>query len=152
MTEVIKENIGLEQIKNYLPHRDPFLFITEMRDVEGEERGVGIWKLTGDEYFFKGHFPGNPICPGVLVIEAMAQSAGIVGCHAVKSKGALMLFTSIESAKFRSQVLPGDTVEIYVEKIQKRRNIWKYSAVAKVGDRVAAQAIVSAIHIEPKEE
>jgi 3-hydroxyacyl-[acyl-carrier-protein] dehydratase len=143
-----KVTLNLEEIKKYLQHREPFLFISEVKDIEGDQRGTGIFKLTGKEDFFKGHFPNNPICPGVLILEAMAQTAGVIGCRSICVEGSLMLFGAIDEVKFKNSAYPGDTIEIRVEKIFKRLNIWKYKGVATVGDKVIAVAIMTAVHVD----
>jgi len=100
--------------EDFLPHRDPFLFVTELRSVEPGQSASGSWRLTGDEEFFAGHFPGRPTLPGVLMVEALAQLGGVAVLADPKFAGRLPLFGGIERARFRRQVVPGDLLELEV--------------------------------------
>ena len=146
MSETI--TLNLQQIMELLPHRDPFLFIEEMRDVVPGVSGVGIKRLTMKDDFFRGHFPGNPVMPGVLQIECMAQAAGLislVGFPESERFGCGVLFMTVTDVKFRKPVLPGDTLELHITKEQEVRNVFKYRGVAKVNGVVVSQAVFSAM-------
>ncbi|WP_420623473.1 3-hydroxyacyl-ACP dehydratase FabZ [Candidatus Poriferisodalis sp.] len=98
--------------KELLPHRAPFLLVDEIVELEPGERCVGLWHLSGDEAFFNGHFPGRPTLPGVLMVESIAQTAGLAAASASSLKGKLALFGGIDKARFRRQVIPGDTLRL----------------------------------------
>jgi 3-hydroxyacyl-[acyl-carrier-protein] dehydratase len=147
------ENIDVSDIREILrllPHRYPFLMIDRIVDIHGDERGVGIKNVTINEPQFLGHFPDNPVMPGVLVIEGMAQTAGVM-CLRQMSKTEqrrAMYFLTIDKAKFRKPAVPGDTLEYHVNKLAQRRNMWWYRAEAKVGDTLIAEAEIGAIITE----
>ncbi|MEN2985121.1 MAG: 3-hydroxyacyl-ACP dehydratase FabZ [Thermodesulfovibrionaceae bacterium] len=136
--------IDIKEIMSILPHRYPFLLVDRVLELVPEERIVGIKNVTINEPFFQGHFPGNPIMPGVLIIEAMAQVAGIL---AFKSgvKGSGVLFLSIEKVKFRKPIMPGDQIRFEVKVIHHRGGVWKFSGVAKVDDKVTTEAEFTAM-------
>jgi len=142
----VLESIDIQGLFKLLPHRYPFLMVDRIIKVDGDNSAVGIKNVTANEPHFMGHFPGRPIMPGVLLIEGMAQTAGAI-CIAARGrdKPEIVYFMSIESAKFRKPVLPGDTVEYHVRKIRNRTNIWKFSAEAMVGDTKVAEATISAL-------
>ena len=145
----VLESIDIEGLFKLLPHRYPFLMVDRIIKVDGDNSAVGIKNVTANEPHFAGHFPGKPIMPGVLLIEGMAQTAGAI-CIAARGRGRpeIVYFMSIESAKFRKPVLPGDTVEYHVRKIRNRTNIWKFNAEAMVGDTKVAEATISALIAE----
>jgi 3-hydroxyacyl-[acyl-carrier-protein] dehydratase len=147
------ESIGvadISEILRLLPHRYPFLMIDRIVDIRGEEHGVGIKNVTINEPQFLGHFPENPVMPGVLVIEGMAQTAGVLCLRqmSTREQKRTMYFLTIDKAKFRKPAVPGDTIEYHVNKIAHRRNMWWYRAEAKVGDVLIAEAEVGAIITE----
>ena len=125
---------------DYIPHRTPFLLVDEMVSIEPGVSAVGKWTLTGEEYFFPGHFPGRPTLPGVLLVEALAQCAGVSVMADPAYQGRLALFGGIQNAKFRRQVLPGDTVllEVTVNQVTSRGG--KAFGRATVDGKVAAEA------------
>ena len=140
----------IHEILRLLPHRYPFLLIDRVIDIRGDEHGVGIKNVTMNEPQFVGHFPDNPVMPGVLVIEGMAQTACVLCLRLMPpaEKQRLMFFMTIDKAKFRKPALPGDTLEYYVDKVAHRRNMWWYRGEAKVGSVLVAEAVLGACLIE----
>lgn len=140
------EAVELAEIMQILPHRYPFLLIDRIVDIDGGDSAVGIKNVTANEPHFQGHFPGKPIMPGVLIIEGMAQTAGAIGIRALGlGKPALVYFMTIDNAKFRRPVVPGDVLEYHVSLIKKRGMICRYNCVAMVGDEKVAEADVTAM-------
>jgi 3-hydroxyacyl-[acyl-carrier-protein] dehydratase len=139
--------IGIKQIMAMLPHRYPLLLIDRLVDVRLGESAVGIKNVTMNEQFFQGHFPGHPVMPGVLIVEAMAQTAAALVIHSIGvTKGIpLVYFMSIDSAKFRKPVSPGDQLRIHVSKDRKRGNVWRFNGVAKVDGVTVAEALYTAM-------
>jgi 3-hydroxyacyl-[acyl-carrier-protein] dehydratase len=150
MTAETVEVADIREILRLLPHRYPFVMIDRIIDIQGEDRGIGIKNITFNEPQFLGHFPDNPVMPGVLLIEGMAQTAGVMCLRKmIKTAGPrVMYFLTIDKAKFRKPAVPGDTIEYHVNKIAHRRNMWWYRAEAKVGDALIAEAEVGAIITE----
>ena len=140
------ETADISRVMAALPHRYPFLMVDRIRDIRGDDSCVGIKNVTINEPHFLGHFPGHPVMPGVLLIEGMAQTAGalcvLAQSGAIRPK--LVYFMTIDKAKFRKPVIPGDTVEYHVRKIRRRSNIWKFAAEARVAGMKVAEAEVSA--------
>jgi 3-hydroxyacyl-[acyl-carrier-protein] dehydratase len=138
--------LNQEQIKEIIPHRDPFLLIDEVLEMEPGVRVVARKHLKEDEYWFKGHFPGQPVQPGVLTIEMLAQAGAVCALSVPENKGKIAFFAGIDKAKFRGVVKPGDTLTLEVEIIKARRSIGVGKATAYVGDkRVCSAEITFAI-------
>jgi 3-hydroxyacyl-[acyl-carrier-protein] dehydratase len=148
MNDVITavESIGIADILKMLPHRYPFLMVDRVVDIRGEEFGIGIKNVTANEPQFQGHFPDNPIFPGVLLLEGMAQTAGVL-CVLTRKNDAppYVYFMTIDQAKFRKPVIPGDTVEYHMSLHKRRRNMWWYRGEAKVKGDLVAEAMLSAM-------
>ncbi len=136
--------IDIKEILSMLPHRYPFLLVDRVIELEPDKRAVAIKNVTINEPFFPGHFPGNPIMPGVLIVEAMAQAAGIL---AIKSgvSGVSVYFMSIDKVKFRKPVFPGDQLRFEVVVTHKRGNVWRFSGQAFIEDKLASEAEFTAM-------
>jgi 3-hydroxyacyl-[acyl-carrier-protein] dehydratase len=143
------QSADIAAIMRMLPHRYPFLLVDRVIDIRGDEHGVGIKNVTMNEPHFQGHFPGNPVFPGVLMIEGMAQTAGVL-CIAKKymQQPRSVFFLTIDKAKFRRPVVPGDTIEYHMDKMTQRRTMWWYRGVAKVAGHVVAEAELGAMIYE----
>ena len=153
MTELgTLDPIEINDLFKLLPHRYPFLLIDRIIDIESDDRATGIKNITINEPHFNGHFPGAPIMPGVLIIEAMAQTCGaIVANRHSQGKRKLVYFMTIDSAKFRKPVVPGDVLELHVVKLKQRNTIFRFDCSAIVGEEKAAQAIISAMMVDPED-
>ena len=141
------EVIDLARIMHLIPHRYPFLLIDKVIDVVLGESAVGVKNVTINENFFQGHFPHHPVMPGVLIIESMAQTAAVFVVETLgpTAHGKVVYFMSIDNAKFRRPVVPGDQLRIYVSKERARGNVWKMRAVARVDDVSVAEATYTAM-------
>jgi 3-hydroxyacyl-[acyl-carrier-protein] dehydratase len=139
--------IEVERIMQMIPHRYPFLMIDRVVDVVPDKTAVGIKNVSINEYFFQGHFPGHAVMPGVLLIEAMAQTAAVLVVHTLgpEAEGKLVYFMSIEHAKFRRPVVPGDQLHVHVTKERNRGPVWKLRGEVKIGENVVADAAFSAM-------
>ncbi len=131
-------------IQNMIPHRYPFLMVDRIVEMEPNVRAVGIKNVTINEPFFQGHFPGNPIMPGVLIVEAMAQVAGVLAFSS-GTQGSSVYFMSIEKAKFRKPVVPGDQIKLEIKVLQQRGNVWRFSGLALVDDKVVSESEFTAM-------
>ena len=149
-TDTIKPVISVERIMEMIPHRYPFLMIDRVIEFENDRYAIGLKNVTINEPFFVGHFPEKPVMPGVLLIEAMAQTSAVLVVHTLgkDAEGKLVYFMSIEEAKFRRPVGPGDSVHIRVDKMQSRRNVWKFACVATVDGVKVAEATISAMIVD----
>ncbi len=125
-------------IQNIIPHRYPFLLVDRIIEIEYGKKAIGIKNVTANEPFFQGHFPGNPIMPGVLIVEAMAQVGAVSILGMEEHKGKLAVFAGIDGMRFKRQVIPGDTLRMEVEMIAMKRGIGKAKAEAYVGEELAA--------------
>jgi 3-hydroxyacyl-[acyl-carrier-protein] dehydratase len=130
-----------------IPHRYPFLLIDRVVDVITGESAVGIKNVSINESYFQGHFPKRPVMPGVLIIEAMAQTAAVLVVHTLGrgSEGKLVYFMSVDNARFRRPVVPGDRLHIHVARKQHRGNVWKFEGRAMSGDKLMAEAVFAAM-------
>lgn len=143
-TQTSGESLDLADIMRLLPHRYPFLMIERVENIVESQSAVGIKNVSVNEPFFQGHFPGRPILPGVLIVEAIAQTAGAVAAHRANIPNPMTYMVAIDGARFRKPVLPGDRLCLHVEKIGMRRDIWRFSGEAKVNDVLVAEAECSA--------
>ena len=148
-----KLRVEREEILELLPHRGTFQLIDALENLNGEDSCTGIFKVAEDAFWVPDHFPSHPVLPGVLIIEAIAQTAGALVAHHRKDEinASVIYFLGIDKVKFRKPVFPGSDIKIDVNLIHRRGAVWKYSGVAKVDDVVCAQAEVSAMNYEPKE-
>lgn len=137
--------IDVNGIMDCIPHRYPFLLVDRIIEFEKEVSIKGIKNVTFDEWFFQGHFPGNPVMPGVLTIEAMAQTAGVLAMKSSDRGNERVYFMSIEKAKFRKPVAPGDQLRFEVEVIHRRGQVWKFSGRALVDGKVVSEAEFTAM-------
>jgi beta-hydroxyacyl-ACP dehydratase FabZ len=131
--------IGIKEIQAVLPHRYPFLLVDRIIDFKEGESALGLKNVTMNEEFFTGHFPGNPVMPGVLILEALAQTSGIFAARCGLA-GKAMYFMSIEKAKFRRPVVPGDQLHLEVKLLQRRGNVFKFAGRGLVDGKVVAEA------------
>lgn len=131
--------LNTQQIQEIIPHRHPFLLVDRILELEEGKRAVGIKNVTINEPFFAGHFPGYPVMPGVLIIEALAQVGAVAILKMEENRGKLAFFAGIDQVRFRGQVTPGDTLQLEVEIIRLKSKIGKGRAVAKVGDQIVAE-------------
>ena len=141
------EAIDIARIMQAIPHRYPFLMIDRVVDLVPNASAIGIKNVSVNESFFAGHFPNHPVMPGVLIIEAMAQTAAILVVETLgpDAAGRVVYFMSVEGAKFRRPVVPGDQLRIHCTKLRNRGNVWKFAAVARVDGTSVAEATYAAM-------
>jgi len=142
--------IDISRIIEMIPHRYPFLMVDRVINVVANESAVGIKNVTINEPFFQGHFPSRPVFPGVLIIEAMAQTAAVLVVETLgpSAEGKLVYFMSVENCRFRKPVGPGDQLHIHVSKERSRGNVWKFRGEAKVGETLVAEATYAAMILD----
>ena len=147
MTDQKPTTADIQLIPKILPHRYPFLLVDKVRDIVPDTSAVGIKNVTMNEPHFTGHFPGKPIMPGVTIVEAMAQTAGVMAgiSQDLEDRELLIYFMTIDKCKFRRMVVPGDVLEMHVEVLKKRSKMWRLKGVAKVDGEVAAEAEFAAM-------
>ncbi len=147
-------HIDINKIMKMIPHRYPILLVDKVIDLVKGESAIGLKNVTMNEPQFMGHFPGYPVMPGVLIIEAMAQTAALVVVDFMgdEAKGKVVYFMTIDNARFRKPVTPGDTMHIHVEKVQSRGPVWKFKGVATVDGKVCAEAQFSAMITDTEAE
>jgi 3-hydroxyacyl-[acyl-carrier-protein] dehydratase len=143
-------DIDIARIMEMIPHRYPFLMIDRIVNVVPDVSAVSIKNVSINEPFFQGHFPGHPVMPGVLIVEAMAQSSGILVTKTMgaQAEGKMVYFMSVEQARFRKPVTPGDSLLITVKKLQNRGPVWKFSGEAHVGETLMAEATFTAMILD----
>jgi 3-hydroxyacyl-[acyl-carrier-protein] dehydratase len=147
MTEAPLDSAGIRELLTLLPHRYPFLLVDRIERIRADEFAVGIKNVTFNEPHFQGHFPDNPVFPGVLMIEGLAQTAGAICVRHLASadRAKQVYFLTIDKAKFRKPVVPGDTLEYHVTKMTRRRNMWWFRGEAKVAGQIVAEAELGAM-------
>ncbi|MBI5815239.1 MAG: 3-hydroxyacyl-ACP dehydratase FabZ [Nitrospinae bacterium] len=139
------------ELYQYIPHRHPFLLIDRIVEIEPFKRVVAIKNVTGGEYFFPGHFPGKPVMPGVLIVEAMAQAAAALATYSSPDdRGKIIYFAAIDGARFKRMVIPGDTIRIEIEVEKARSRLWKVKARATVEGETACEADLTAMVADSK--
>ena len=142
--------IDIQRIMEMIPHRHPFLMIDRVVDAVANVSATGIKNVSINEHYFQGHFPSRPVMPGVLIIEAMAQTAAVLVVHTLgrASEGKLVYFMSVDNARFRRPVVPGDCLHVHVIKQRNRGNVWKFEGRAEVEGRLTAEAVFAAMILD----
>lgn len=142
--------VSIERIMEMIPHRYPFLMIDKIIEMAPDQYAIGVKNVSINEQHFIGHFPGKPVMPGVLLIEAMAQTSAVLVVETLgkAAEGKLVYFMSIDEARFRKPVVPGDSVHIRVDKQQSRKNVWKFACVATVEGAKVAEAVICAMIVD----
>ena len=146
------KTIDIARIMQAIPHRYPFLLIDRVIDLHPDHSAVGVKNVTINEHFFAGHFPGHPVMPGVLIIEAMAQTSALLVVETLgpEAAGKVVYFMSVDGGKFRRPVVPGDSLRIHVTKMRNRGPVWKFAGVARVDGAIVAEAVFSAMITDHK--
>ena len=135
----------LDDIFKYLPHREPFLFVDEVMNINKGSDIHAIKRLTGEEDYFRGHFPNNPVMPGVIIIEALAQASGILGFQTMDKtpeEGSIYVFAGVDKVRFRRRVGPGDDIHLYSKILNEKRGIWKFECRAEVDNEIVCSATI----------
>jgi 3-hydroxyacyl-[acyl-carrier-protein] dehydratase len=142
--------MDVQRIMEMIPHRHPFLMIDKVVDAVANERATGIKNVSINEQYFQGHVPARPVMPGVLIIEAMAQTAAVLVVHTLgrAAEGKLVYFMTVDNARFRKPVVPGDCLHVHVTKQRNRGNVWKFEGRAEVGGQLAAEAVFAAMLLD----
>jgi 3-hydroxyacyl-[acyl-carrier-protein] dehydratase len=151
---VLKKEITKEEIKSLIPHREPFLLIDKLTDIVSMISATGIMNIKKTDFFFNGHFPGQPIMPGVLIVEAFGQSAAALTAYSLDPsiiKNKLVFLMTVNKARFRSPVIPDCKLELKVEAIRSKGKVWKYKGVAMVGDKIMADSEWMATIVDRKD-
>ncbi len=140
----------IQRIMEMIPHRQPFLMIDQVVDAVADERATGIKNVTINEHYFQGHFPSRPVMPGVLIIEAMAQTAAVLVVHTLGAlaEGKLVYFMSVDNARFRRPVFPGDRLFVHVAKQRRHGNVWRFKGQARVEANLMAEAVFAAMILD----
>lgn len=146
----VETTVDVNRVMELIPHRYPFLMVDKIEEIELGARVIGIKNVSINENFFQGHFPSRPVFPGVLIIESMAQTAGclVVATLGKEAEGKLVYFMTIDDARFRKPVVPGDQLKVHVEKSRNRGSVWKFTGAAKVDDVLVAEATFSAMIVD----
>ena len=137
--------ISKDDIKKYLPHREPFLFVDEVLNINKNSDIHAKKYITDQEYFLKGHFPGNPIFPGVIIIEALGQASGILGFVSMEKtpeEGSIYVLAGVDKVRFRKRVRPGDNIDLYSTVVSEKRGIWKFDCKAELNNELVCSAII----------
>jgi 3-hydroxyacyl-[acyl-carrier-protein] dehydratase len=142
--------VDVQRIMEMIPHRHPFLMIDKVVDVVANAHATGIKNVSINEQYFQGHFPTRPVMPGVLIIEAMAQTAAVLVVHTLghEAEGKLVYFMSVDNARFRRPVFPGDVLNVHVTKQRNRGNVWKFEGRAEVRGQLMAEAVFAAMILD----
>jgi 3-hydroxyacyl-[acyl-carrier-protein] dehydratase len=142
--------VSVERIMEMIPHRYPFLMIDKVIEMVPDQYAIGVKNVSVNEQHFMGHFPSKPVMPGVLIIESMAQTSAVLVVETLgkESEGKLVYFMSVDEARFRKPVVPGDSMHVRVDKMQSRRNVWKFACVATVDGVKVAEAVISAMILD----
>ena len=137
--------LNQDDIKKYLPHREPFLFIDEVVKIDENETIHARKLIKPDEYFLQGHFPGNPIFPGVIIIEALGQASGILGftiMNKTPEEGSIYVLAGVDKVRFRKRVRPGDTIDLFSKVVNEKRGIWKFDCRAEHNNEIVCSATI----------
>ena len=137
--------INKEDIKKYLPHREPFLFVDEIIEVIENKEIHATKYINEDEYFLNGHFPNNPIFPGVIIIEALGQASGILGfvsMNKTPEEGSIYVLAGVDKVRFRKRIRPGDNIDLFSKVVSEKRGIWKFDCRAELNNKLVCSAII----------